>query len=449
MVTRCRRLVFVLAALAVAVAVSCEKVPLLAPTGSSIILTTSTNVLSPNQSVEIVAQVLEASGSPPHSGTSVTFTTSLGTLEPATTSTDVNGRAVVKFLSGTSNGTATIGATSGGANTSTNGGLKISIGTAAVGAVRVNATPASVSSNGGSTTITANVLDINGNALASVPVVFSTTAGSLNTTLVTTDSSGIASAVLTTSQQATVTASVGALGGSSSGTGTTGTGTGSTGTGTTGTGTTGGTTSSGQASGTVTVTVNAVPALVITPPTTSPSAGIPAQFTFAVTLSATNGSAVRNLRVDWGDGTSQDLGAVTGNAVVAHTYTRTGNFTVAGTITDAAGNTATVSTAVNVIPVASPTVQITPSVPSSCTGTSACQVTFQLLVTPPTGVGILNVTVDFGPVATPPQQGLGGLTGSATLTARYPAGAGSQTVTVTVNDTLGRTTQGFTTIIVP
>jgi isocitrate/isopropylmalate dehydrogenase len=39
---------------------------------------------------------------------------------------------------------------------------------------------------------------------------------------------------------------------------------------------------------------------------------LPASFTFAVTVPATNGSAIRDLTVDWGGGTprTQDLGAV-------------------------------------------------------------------------------------------------------------------------------------------
>ena len=83
---------------------------------------------------------------------------------------------------------------------------------------------------------------------------------------------------------------------------------------------------------------------MITPPTRPPSVGLPAAFTFAVTAATSNGSAVRDLTVDWGDGKTQRLGAVTGNAVVSHIYMRTGPFVVSGTVTDAAGNRKTVST---------------------------------------------------------------------------------------------------------
>lgn len=444
MVTRRRYIAFAGAALLSLTTVACERSPLLAPSGSTITLTAPTNALSSNGTTEITAQVMEAGGTIPHSGTRVTFTTTLGRVEPVEASTDTSGRVLVRFVAGGTNGTATISATSGGATTGTNGALRISVGSASVGAVRVGANPASVSALGGSTTISASVLDVNGNVLPQVPVAFTTTAGALSSQLVMTDAAGVAQTTLTTTQQATVTASVGAQGGSSGGTGGGGTGTGDGGTTTPPT-----TPTTGQASGTVTVIVNAQAALVITPPTTAPSAGLPSTYTFAVTAAATGGSAVRSLRVTWGDGTSQDLGAVTGTASVQHTYESTGSYTITATLTDAAGNVQTVSTVVSVIPVASPTINITPSVPSSCTGAGACNVTFLLQITPPTGVGIVSVSVAFGPSATPPEQGLGGLTGSATLSARYPAGAGVQTVIVTVVDTLGRTTQGFTTINIP
>src|SRR5437868_1615963 len=94
-----RALVPVLCAVLVAAAAAgCEKVPLLAPTGSSITLTSSTPVLSANGRAQIVAQVIEAAGTPPHSGTHITFTTSLGVVQPADAETDINGRAIVSFL---------------------------------------------------------------------------------------------------------------------------------------------------------------------------------------------------------------------------------------------------------------------------------------------------------------------------------------------------------------
>src|SRR5436190_18110581 len=84
-------------------AVACQKVALLAPSGSSIILTSPTNVLAANGSAQITAQVLEAAGTPPHSGTQVSFTTTLGSVQPAQAETDSNGQVTVRFVAGGSN----------------------------------------------------------------------------------------------------------------------------------------------------------------------------------------------------------------------------------------------------------------------------------------------------------------------------------------------------------
>src|SRR5581483_6017164 len=95
MVSRLRRAsalaVFGVAAL---LAVACQKVPLLAPTGSTITLSASATTLPTGGSTQLIAQVIEAAGTPPHEGTHVTFTTSLGSVEPAEAETDISGRAV-------------------------------------------------------------------------------------------------------------------------------------------------------------------------------------------------------------------------------------------------------------------------------------------------------------------------------------------------------------------
>ncbi len=324
---------------------TCEKVSLVAPSGSTIKITAQATALPANGTTDVIGQVLEAAGTPPHSGTVILFTTTLGSIEPSEARTDQNGRVIVKYRAGLNNGTATITATSGAATTGTDGAVKIAIGTAAVGRVSVSANPNPVLAIGGTTTITANVADVNGSVLPSAPVIFTTTAGNLANSVAITEADGSARTSLVTSVQATVTATVGVQGTSGA------------------TGGTGSTNTSGTASGTVTVNVSAAPGLVITPPTTPPSVGLPANFTFAVTVATTNGSAIRNLRVDWGDGISRDLGAVTGTSVQSHVYTDDGTYTVTGTVTDAAGNSTTVSASVTVIPVGSPTIIITPSVP--------------------------------------------------------------------------------------
>ncbi|HET6960720.1 MAG TPA: PKD domain-containing protein [Vicinamibacterales bacterium] len=408
--------------------VACERVPLLAPSGSTITLTALATALPTNGSTDLIAQVIESGGTPPHSGTLVTFTTSIGTVQPSSAETDVSGRVQVKFLAGTGSGTATITAISGGVSASGTNAIKILVGAAAVGRVIVSANPTLVPALGGTTAITAVVLDINGNPLSSVPVSFSTTAGSLANSVVNADQNGQAQTTLTTAQTATVTASVGATAPATTPP--------ATGGGTT-TPTTG--TTAGQASGTVTVGVVAAPTLVITPPTTSPSAGLPATFSFVVTAGTTNGSAVRDLSVNWGDGSGvQDLGAVTGTAAVTHVFRNAGTYVVTGTVLDASGNKSTVSTTVTVIPVPRPTIIITPSpVP----GHAGAQTTLQIQVTLANGISVQDLRIDFGDGQS---ADLGGAS-SASVPHVYTA-AGTYTVTVTVLDTTGQVTTGTTAV---
>jgi hypothetical protein len=397
--------------------------------------------LSVNGTAQLIAQVVEPSGTPPHSGTHVIFTTTLGDVKPSEGDTDINGRVLAIFDAGTSNGTATITATSGGVGTAPSSGtgtstttttpansVKIAIGTAAVGRVIVAANPTLIAASGGNSTITATVADINGNALTFAQVAFSTTNGVIDPPLATTDSNGVATSTLRTSTTATVTASVGATAGSGGG------GTGG-----------GGTTTpspSGQASGSVTVNVATSPTLVIAQPTTPPSAGLPATFTFTVTVPATNGSAIKDLTVNWGDGTpTQDLGVVTSTSTQTHVYRGAGNYVITAVLIDTIGNTVTQTSGVTVIPVQRPGIQITQS-PNP--GHSGVPTTLTIQVTVPTGIGVQDLLVDFGDGQT---ADLGGTT-SIQLQHIYNAPAGGSTFTVraTVLDTSGQATVGFAVI---
>jgi hypothetical protein len=425
-----------LAAVAVAslsiLAAACQKVPLLAPSGSTITLTVAATALPVNGTAQVVAQVIEASGTPPHSGTEITFTTSLGTIEPAVSTTDNSGRAVVTFKAGSANGTATITAISGGASVSAANAVKIAIGSAAVGRVNVSASPATIPAIGGSSTIIANVVDINGNPLTSTLVNFSTTAGSLSSTAVNTDQNGVAQTQLTTSLQATITASVGGQGSTGGGAGA-GNGAGAGAGGGAATPTPPANTS-GQASGTVTVNVTAAPTLVITPPTTAPSAGLPAIFSFVITAAAQNGSAVRDVTVSWGDGDVQDLGAISGTQPESHVYTASRTYLVSATLTDASGNTTTSSTSVSVIPVPRPSINIQATPGQTGTFTA----TFTITITVPQGIAVQDVTIKFGDGLS---QDVGGApTGTITgVTHQYPA-AGVRNVEVDVLDSAGQVT---------
>ncbi|PYQ77371.1 MAG: hypothetical protein DMG01_15210, partial [Acidobacteria bacterium] len=140
------------------------------------------------------------------------------------------------------------------------------------------------------------------------------------------------------------------------------------------------------------------------------ASSLPATFTVVVgTLPA--GDAVRNVHIDWGDGSGLDLGAISGSTTVSHVYTASGSYSVTAKITDTGGNTQTVATSVTVVATASPTIIITPSV-----ATATKTATFTIQVTPPTGVGITDSLLTFGDGN---QQKLGGLSGTTTVTHVY------------------------------
>lgn len=431
MVTRLgRRLVIVFALCAALFTVgACDKVPLLAPSGSTITLTVAATALPVNGTTQIVAQVLEAGGTPPQDGTLIVFTTSMGSVQPPEAETR-GGRVTVTFNAGTANGTATITASSGGASASGTNAAKIAIGTAAVGSVRMNANPTLLPALGGSSTITAVVIDINGNPLSSAPVSFSTTAGVLDQVAISTDQNGAATAILRTTTAATVTAAVGAQAGST--------------TAPPAAGAPATPATTGTASATVTVNVASAPTLTITPPATAPSAGLPSSFTFAVTVPATNGSAIRNVTVDWGDGQTQDLGVVTASASVSHTYRTDGSYLIVGTVTDSFGTIVKNSISVAVNPRPQPAVSI---VATTANPTAGTDMVFTASVAPVAGNGtvIRSVSVDFGDGTT---TSLGAITGTAiSLHHVYQLG-GTYSVVLTAADSNGGVGTAFTSVFI-
>jgi hypothetical protein len=197
---------------------ACDKMPLTAPTESTIQISAAPTVPL-NGSVDVVATVIEGSGTPVQNGTLVSFTATLGHVEPSETRTE-NGKVTVKFVAGTQSGMATVTALSGAATGPSTGpettaplgaSVNIKVGGAAAKTVTLRADPATVPNTGGTVTLTALVLDDNGGALSGVPVAFSASAGHLQSSSVNTNPSGEASTTLTTPGAATVTATAGAV----------------------------------------------------------------------------------------------------------------------------------------------------------------------------------------------------------------------------------------------
>src|SRR5215831_8415582 len=107
----------------IALVASCSKMPLLAPTGSVITLLPEATSVSLNSQATIVATVIEngvatqggngsgtttasrsGAGTPVQNGTQVTFTTTLGQIQPSEASTH-NGQVQVSFITGNTPGT--------------------------------------------------------------------------------------------------------------------------------------------------------------------------------------------------------------------------------------------------------------------------------------------------------------------------------------------------------
>jgi hypothetical protein len=421
---------------------ACDKVPLLAPTGSVISIFATANTVALNSEVEIVANVIEngttstttpttpttptnpgnggtatpstpgttsttsaGAGTPVQNGTLVSFTTTIGRIEPSEARTS-NGQVRVRFIAGGQSGVATITAFSGGAS----GKLEnLKVGAAGVERVLVTASPQTLGPSGGSTTITARVEDVSGTGLSGIPVSFSTDAGAFSNSTVATDATGTAQTTLTTSRAAKVTVSV-----------------------------------AGKTAD-VTVGLNPRTGITITAPTTQVSEGQPATFTVGVGGSTggtggTGGAAnVRDVTVDFGDGSQISLGAISGSTTIQHTYTEAGTYTVRATAIEASGFVEQVATSITVLPGQPPAVIITASNNNPSVGET---VIFTATVSGATST-VLRYEWDFGTDAQPRTATTTGNRATASYTT-----TGSKVITVRVVQSSGPSGEGTTSIVV-
>ena len=388
-----------LAGLAVAtVAPACDSVPLLAPTQSTVRLVVADASIPTGGSTTVTAAVTEAAGTPVHDGTVVTFSTTLGVVDPPEAPTE-RGRASATFTAGPRSGTAEVVAYSGGAVSEP---VEVTIGAAAVASVEVTARPGSLPPAGGTAAVVATVLDASRNRLPNVRVTFSATAGALRARVATTDPSGEARTALTTTAAAEVTASV------------------------------------GEVSGTTLVAVDAATAISISAAPERPVAG--QVVSFEVTL--TNETrAIRSATIDFGDGRSHALGAPA-RATVGHAYAAAGAYTVRVAATDVAGQAAAASIVVHVDPA--------PGIPVTVAATPADPVagqavTFTVELSPPENApAVREVTIDFGDDS---RESLGARSNRMSAVHVYPQAA-SYVVTVTVSDAADRRHASSTVVTV-
>lgn len=400
---------------------ACDKVPLLAPSGTVITIFPASTTVALNSEIEIVATVIEngttaaapttpttgtptttttgtsntGAGTPVHNGTLVSFTTTIGRIEPREARTH-NGEVRVKFFSGTQSGTATITAYSGGAS----GKLEnIKVGTAAVERVLVTASPQTLGPSGGTSEIQARVEDVTGAGLPGISVNFVADAGQLNPATAITDQNGVARSTLITSRVTKVTANV-----------------------------------AGKTAE-VTVGLNPRTGISIAGPTASVPAGTPASFT--VTVAAT--ANIRDVTVNFGDGQSRSLGAITNPVTFPHTYTEAGTYDVTATAIEASGFSETVHTGVTVLPAQPPSVIVTPSNSNPSVGETVI-LTAQVSGNTST---IIRYEWNFGAGATQQTATTTGNRATASWTT-----TGSKVITVTVVQASGPSGEGFGTVVV-
>ena len=403
------RIIFGCAVVLAWVAIACDTVPLTAPSGSAVTISVANNIVPLGGTTEVTAFVSEQGGTAVQNGTTVRFTTNLGRMEPIEAQTK-NGYAVTTFVAGDVSGVADVTASSGsiGAGTPSTGGgtggttptaagsnsVKITVGAAASETVVLNASPTQVPVGGGTVTLIASVLDINGNRLRNIPVNFSSDAGTLSATVANTDANGEARVELTTNREANVTARAAAK----------------------------------SATLKIIIQAPATVALSANPSTVPPSGG-------TVTLTAVvldaSGNRLPNVPVSFST-TAGTLSATqaTTNANGEATVELVTNG--ATTVTARAG---TVSGTAQITPGGAISLTVSPT-------TGAIGTTFNFTVTP--AQGAQNVVVDFGDQS---NQDLGAITSTSTVGHRYGT-PGTYVVRATQTNVGGAASSAVVTVTV-
>jgi hypothetical protein len=269
----------------------CDKAQLLAPSGSTVTLTTASSYVPTGGTTQVTAFVAEASGTPVQNGTTVRFSTNLGRVEPVEMQTS-NGYATATFVAGDASGVADVRANSGatGGSTSTTEGasnsnvVQITVGAAGVETVVLAANPSTVPAGGGTVDLIASVTAKDGRSLQGIVVTFVASAGRVGSTTVVTDGSGRAVTTLTTDRTTTVKASAGA-----------------------------------KTSSEVTITALANVTATLSATGAVPVIGVGQQWTFTATLSPANDTGAQPVSFDWnfGDGAT----VTTNGNSTAHVYT--------------------------------------------------------------------------------------------------------------------------------
>lgn len=460
---------------------ACDKVPLTSPTGSTVTLTISNTSIPINGTAQVAAAVIESSGTAVHDGTMVTFVGAFGKFTPADAPTA--GGVARTIFTGTGSGIAKIGAFSGSAKATE---VEVKVGGAAAERVTVRTEPAAIPQTGGTVTVIAAVLDASGNALPNTPISFTVDQGSLSSSAAVTDANGDGRVTLTTNRTTKVTANVAgksaeftvtalsaptvvisgctavqsvgvsvnctitptvSTGGSpiqnvtvnwgdSSGELPLGNVTGATSASHTYTAPgnytmTAAATDMNSQRGTAAITfvVNRVlPTITITAPATG-STGAPVSFT--VTPQSNPPQPITNVTVDFGDGTTRDLGIISSATSITKTYATDGTYTATATVTDQSGQRGSGTTQIVIGRSASPVITFTQT-DTAAAANPAIPEAFSISATASTGLQIRSIVVKRDSNGQILYNGSGAGTFTALVTA-------NEVLTATAVDTAGNT----------
>ena len=486
-----------IAAVTVVAVVACDRVPLTSPTGSTISLSVDKESLPVGGTATVIAVVTESSGTAVHNGTMVTFQTTSGRMDPIEAPT-VNGKATSTFIgagSGTAVIHAFSGPARTGSGNSSAGGVSVKVGTAAAERVSVRTEPISIPVTGGTVTVIAGLFDGGGNPISNTPVSISADFGTLSATSATTDANGEARVSLTTNRTTvitvtagtkkepvtltalnppTVTLTCGATGNTAATAGVpisctiAATASGSTtstapvvnvtvnwgdGSGEQPLGVNGSTTvshtftSPGQYAvtaaatdansqrGTAVLTLNVTRSLPTLTTFTVPSTatvGVPVAMSVTPPTSPT--LPIQNVRIEFGDNTFRDLGAINGQTGFTKTYSSAGGYTVTANVTDSTGQQGRLSAAIIVSQAAAATITFTNTTTGGEPLKAGTNETFSVSATAGTGApAITNVKVTI-------QDGEVLYNGSNPGSFAWrPNSAGTVTFTIVATDSSGQT----------
>ena len=410
---------------------ACTQVPTFAPSSSSITLTANSRIVVLGGTTELSALVVSESGAPVQDGTTVRFSTTLGSVSPAEVPTR-SGFASATFSAGNSSGIAevraTSGATGGASSRLTANVVQISIGNAAVNTITIRANPGTIGPGGGVVELVANVAGENGRALEGIVVTFNVDQGRLSAQSATTNASGEARTTLTTSQQTVATAAAGT-----------------------------------KTSSNVTITVRSGPSITVACTPASGSGNCSAvqasssnnTATVVMTVTRASGSStLSSSSIDFGDGTPvQSLGNLPGgSATVTHSFsgptsTASVQYTATAQAVDINGESTSAFTTVNVTPRTTATpIAVTMTATESTKTTTSARWSFTATATGggEGGTGnapIQSYTWDFG-------DDTDKVTTSGNQTSHIYTSIGRRTVMVTVRTPDGRTSTAREEIIV-